>query len=190
MARTTLLSMLLSLLIFSVQGHRRLSSNSQRRALANEREKEKGEANLTFYDDARGGTGIKFAAYPLEWHEKDVYPVAVHQKNFKNFAYKVIRIDMDNGRSLYGHVTDMCDRDEGSCNNAFKNGKDFLIDLHKTGWKAAGKHDGILAANYSVVGSIFPNDMPLSSLDSYVFCECKDSVCDLESALWKPRGHC
>lgn len=149
-----------------------------------------GEANLTFYDDAKGGTGIKFDAYPIKWNSKaNVYPIAVHQSHFQKYAYKVLEVKA-NGKTFYGHVADMCDKDDASCKNAFKNGKSFLIDLHKSGWSAAGANDGILPAKFKVVGTILPKDLPASSLDGYVFCECKDATCDLEDAVWKPKGNC
>lgn len=152
---------------------------------------EEDQANMTFYDDECGGTGIKFSAYPIEWHSKSLYPIAVHQKDFRELAYKILKISVPStDRTLYGHVTDMCDRDDESCRNAFEHDKNFLIDLHESGWKAAGIDDGIVAASYEVVGSLRPQELPDRALDGYVFCECADASCDLEDAIWKPRGRC
>ena len=148
-----------------------------------------GEANLTFFDDSQGGTGIKFDAYPLMWNGKAVYPVAVHQKDFKDCVYKILEVSV-NGKTVYGHVVDMCDKDHASCKNAFKNNKNFLVDMHEKGWSAVGATTGILACTYKVVGILSPNDMPQSALNPYIFCACKDAVCDLENATWKPPGKC
>lgn len=150
-----------------------------------------GSANLTFFDDAQGGTGVKFSAYPIKWNGKDVFPVAVHQQHFQEHAYKVLEVRVEKtGKVFLGHVVDMCDKDDGPCKNAFKNGRSFLIDLHKTGWNASGLKTGIESSTYKVVGRITPNDLPREALDGYIFCSCKNATCDLEDAVWKPPGKC
>lgn len=152
-------------------------------------------ANLTFFDDETSATGVKFGAYPISWDSHDVYPIAVHHDNFDTHAYDIFEIIVWDSqytlKVLYGHVVDLCDREDDVCNtNVKKHGYDFLIDLHKLGWKAAGVSDGIVRTKFSVVGNVFIDKLPTDALDETVLCECKNEYCDLSEALWCPRGRC
>lgn len=152
-----------------------------------------GDANMTFFDDDMSVTGVKFTAYPLKWNEELVFPVAVHHDDFASFSYKILRISVrDTGRVFYGHVVDLCDRNDPSCkSNNSKNNLGFLLDVHKKGWTSAGADDGVLRCSYKVVGKIPLEDIPTSYQDATVLCGCKNEKCDLNAgAYWCPRGAC
>lgn len=152
------------------------------------------DANMSFFDDDVAATGVRFDAYPLAWNGTGnvVYPIAVHHDDFERLAYKVLRITVRaTGREFYGHVVDLCDRGDSSCRvNARKHGFGFLIDVHKKGWKAVGASDGVLKCKYKIAGNFGIGDIPSKAQDDVVLCECDDTRCDLDEAIWCPRGKC
>ena len=159
-----------------------------------------GETVISFYgqskgdDNGEGVTGVNlFKMDGLTFNGKPVYPVAVHNDNAAQFLYKVLEITGQGIKPIQGIVVDLCDRNDSSCSNKNKLGKNFLIDIHRLGFKAAGKDDGLVAGKYKVIGEIKPNDLPQKvwnkGANTYVMCRCTGR-CDESSRTWKKVGRC
>lgn len=146
-------------------------------------------ANLTFFDDAEM-MGIKVSAYPLKFNGRDVWPAAVHQRDFSSHMHKVLEVTLGSKIFLV-HVADMCNANDAPCKtNPYANGNNFLIDIHKAGWHATGLTTGVVPVAFKVVGSIPINAIPVSHQSDTVLCGCADDTCDPSKAVWCPRGKC
>jgi len=130
-----------------------------------------GKTNISFYgqdsadDNGEGATGIDLFAHGkagIRFGGRRVYPVAVHQTAAAKMLYSVVEIRGQGIHPILGHVVDYCDIKDSSCKNYKKNGLSFLIDIHKTGFAAAGKSDDITTGTYKVVGIIRPSQLPHS----------------------------
>lgn len=130
-----------------------------------------GSTNISFYgqngadDNGEGSAGVdlfKHGTAGITFRGRPVYPVAVHQSAAAKMLYTVVDIKGAGIQPILGHVIDYCDAKAPSCNNYKKNGMSFLVDIHKTGFAAAGKSDGILTGTYTVVGVIRPSQLPKS----------------------------
>jgi uncharacterized membrane protein len=64
------------------------------------------KANMTFFDDAEM-MGIKVSAYPLKFQGRDVWPAAVHQRDFSTHMHKVLEVVMGS-KTFLVHIADMC----------------------------------------------------------------------------------
>lgn len=148
------------------------------------------KANLTFFDDAEM-MGIKVSAYPLKFQGRDVWPAAVHQRDFSSHMHKVLEVAMGS-KTFLVHIADMCNANDAPCKtNPHTHGNpNFLIDLHKVGWHATGLTTGIVPVTFTVVGSIPINSIPISHQSDTILCGCADTACDPNKAIWCPRGKC
>lgn len=149
------------------------------------------DANLSFFDDTRSGTGVKFSAYPVQYDNTVAYPIAVHQRNFSAFFYDVLKIYTKDS-VVFGHVVDMCSNDDAECTtNAKKNDANFLIDLHVSGWDQVSSDEldeGIVPCQVEKVGTLSPKDMPAAALESWILCDCHGHDC--EDASWEKKNAC
>jgi len=152
-----------------------------------------GKTAITFYggtagDDNRVGlTGIDLDAHSragFKLNGKPVYPGAVHQYAGSKFLYKVLEVKGD-VNPIYIHVVDVCDAEASVCNKNVKaNGNNFLVDIFQTGFKAAGKSDGILNGTYKVVGEIAASKIPKDVWkNEYVMTKCTGK-CDDNERTW------
>jgi hypothetical protein len=153
-----------------------------------------GKTAITFYggtagDDNRLGlTGIDLDAHGkagLMLRGKPVYAGAVHQYAGPKFLYKVLEVKGD-VNPLYIHVVDVCDEKDSVCNKNVKaNGNNFLVDIFQTGFKAAGKSDGVLNGTYTVVGEIPPSKIPKNVWkEDYVMTHCTGKCADGKERKW------
>jgi hypothetical protein len=126
--------------------------------------------NVSFYgqnekdDNGIGFSGVvlkSFGTTPLRWRGSRVYPVAVAEKDWEKYAYKVLRISGAGLKPILGIVVDLCAAKNSNCK---KNVKDynFLVDVHKTGYAAIGKSDDVFKGSFEVVGSISAAKLPKS----------------------------
>lgn len=152
-----------------------------------------GKTAITFYggtpgDDNRLGlTGIDLDAHSragFTLNGKPVYPGAVHQYAGPKFLYKVLEVKGD-VNPIYIHVVDVCDAKDSVCNKNVKaNGNNFLVDIFQTGFKAAGKSDGILNGTYTVVGEIPASKIPKNVWkNEYVMPKCTGK-CGEKERTW------
>jgi hypothetical protein len=148
------------------------------------------KANLTFFDDAEL-MGIQTSAYPLKFQGRNVWPAAVHQRDFSAHAHKVLEVFLGD-KTFLVHVADMCNANDSPCKtNPHANGNpNFLIDIHKSGWHVTGQTTGILPVTFRVVGSIPAHTIPIAHQNATIFCGCADATCDPNKATWCPRGKC
>jgi len=155
---------------------------------------ESGSTNITFYggtpsDDNRLGlTGMDLDAHGragFTLHGKPVYAGAVHQYAGPKFLYKVLEVKGD-VNPIYIHVVDVCDAKASVCNTNVKaNGNNFLVDIFQTGFKAAGKSDGILKGTYKVVGEIPASRIPKKVWkNEYILSKCIGKCADGKERKW------
>lgn len=102
--------------------------------------------------------GVRFRGEP-------VVPIAVHKKDGPSYIYKVLRVSPNGLRPFYGYVLDTCDPADRDCANAKRNGLNFLIDIHKSGWKYLGMNtkqgeNYLSTGTFSVAGTIPPSRIP------------------------------
>ena len=153
-----------------------------------------GKTAITFYggsagDDNREGlTGMDLDAHGkagLTLNGKPVYAGAVHQYAGPKFLYKVLEVKGD-VNPLYIHVVDVCDAKDSVCNKNVKaNGNNFLVDIFQTGFKAAGKSDGILNGTYKVVGEIPASQIPKNVWkEDYIMISCTGKCGDGKERKW------
>lgn len=165
------------------------NNNSTERAVSIDNG-ETGKTSITFYggtpeDDNRVGlTGIDLDAHGkagFKFNGKPVYAGAVHQYAGSKFLYKVLEVSGD-VNPLYIHVVDVCDEKDSVCNKNVKaHGNNFLVDIFQTGFKAAGKSDGILNGTYKVVGEIPPSKIPKNVWkEKYVMTQCTGKCAEKE----------
>ena len=127
--------------------------------------------------DAHGKAGLKFKGRP-------VYAGAVHQHAGANMMYKVLDVRGGGIKPIYIHVVDVCDAKDSICN---KNIKDtgFLVDIFATGFKAAGKSDGLLKGTYKVIGEIPFENIPKSLWkNEYVLRSCSGKCSKSSEQKW------
>ncbi len=154
--------------------------------------KRQGSATISFYgqdkkdDNGIGASGAVLSKmHGLTFNGKPVYPVAVHQDDAPDFMYKVLDIRIRHGsrwRRMQGVVVDFCNRIDYPCRNRdafgkkYMYAKNFLIDIHKVGFGAAGANDGLLPGVYKVIGEMRPAVMPRSiwarGENTSVLCRC------------------
>ena len=128
----------------------------------------------------------------LQFNGKKVYPVAVHHDHAPTHLYKVLELRGDKVTpGFLGYVSDICDRKDGACKNAYKNGLKFLVDIHKTGFEASGNKnngDDFTTGEFRVVGQIPPTEIPktawLEGDKTYVMCKCTGQ-CEGKEQIWK-----
>lgn len=153
-----------------------------------------GKTSITFYggtaaDDNRIGlTGVDLDAHGragFTLNGKPVYAGAVHQYAGPKFLYKVLEVKGD-VNPLYVHVVDVCDEKDSVCNTNVKaNGNNFLVDIFQTGFKAAGKSDGVLNGTYKVVGEIPASKIPKNVWkNEYVMSHCVGKCADGQERTW------
>ena len=155
--------------------------------------------NISFYgqgkgdDNGKGFIGVNLNALGtsgLTWNGNKVYPVAVHQDHAAQHLWKVLLIKGTRVKPFYGFVVDICDRGDSECKNAYKNGLHFLIDIHKTGFQAAGNTNNgndFTTGEFKVVGQISPKSIPnnawLKGDKTWAMCKCTGK-CDNSSQVW------
>lgn len=159
------------------------------------------KTNITFYGDKPGQSkgaddnGIGLSGINLDAHAKvglsingkPVYAGAVHQFDGPRYMYKVLEVTGD-VNPMYIHVVDICDAKDGVCGKNVKaNGNNFLIDIYRTGWAAAGKSDGILQGQFRVVGDIPYTQIPKSAWkEKYIMPSCS-GTCAAKERKWVKR---
>lgn len=166
-----------------------------------------GATNITFYgqnkqdDNGEGYAGVdlfKLGTAGITFQGKAVYPAAVHQDHFAQFSYKVLALSGPNIKPVYVYVVDACNASEAVCKtNVKKNGKNFLVDVHATGFSAIGKNDGIETGTYKVIGEIRPSQLPLdvwmpkvkAGTDSMI-CSCTGKCASKSEVKWLPLKSC
>jgi hypothetical protein len=128
--------------------------------------------------DAHGRAGLTFNGKP-------VYAGAVHQYAGPKFLYKVLEVKGD-VNPIYIHVVDVCDEKDSVCGKNVKaNGNNFLVDIFQTGFKAAGKNDGILNGTYKLVGEIPASSIPKNIWkEEYVLKECTGKCANGKDRKW------
>ena len=159
------------------------------------------KTNISYYgqsaadDNGEGFIGVnlfKLGQSGLQFNGKKVYPVAVHHDHAPTYLYKVLEVRGDKVTpGFLGYVSDICNRKDSSCKNAYKNGLKFLVDIHKTGFEASGnKNNGndFTTGEFRVVGQIPPTEIPKTAwLDgdkTYVMCKCTGQ-CEGKEQIWK-----
>lgn len=127
-----------------------------------------GRSKISFYgqdaadDNGLGLSGVNLLAFKptsLKWQGNPVYPVAVAEKDWPQYAYKVIRISGKGLRTIYGVVLDACEQGNANCDKNVRQ-FGFLIDVHRAGFGAIGKRDGLFAGSFETVGSLSAADIP------------------------------
>jgi len=156
------------------------------------------QTNITFYGQSKGddnGEGFigvdlfKLGELGLKFNGRPVYPIAVHHDYAHSHLFKVMEVKGNRIKPILGYVVDICDRKDSSCKNAFKNNLKFLVDIHKTGFTAAGTAgNDITTGEARVIGSISPATLPTSvwidGEKTYAMCSCT-SPCDSKNQVWK-----
>jgi hypothetical protein len=154
-----------------------------------------GKTNITFYggtaaDDNRLGlTGMDLDAHGkagLKLNGKPVYAGAVHQFAGPKYLYKVLEVQGGGVKPLYIHVVDICDEKDSVCNKNVKaHGNKFLVDIFQTGFKAAGKDDGLLSGTFKVVGEIPASKIPKNVWkEDYILSKCTGKCADGKDRVW------
>ena len=141
-----------------------------------------------------GNAGLTFSGKPL-------IPVAVFMGHGAKFLYKILEIKATGiSKPFYGLVADLCDSSQGVCKtNMSKGGRNFLVDIHRSGWPRIGLSKGesyLSSGTYKVVGELKPKDLPKSvwmpkvaaNKDSMV-CRCKGG-CTEKEADWTTLSEC
>lgn len=158
------------------------------------------KTNISFYgqskgdDNGKGFIGVdlfKVGAAGLKFNNQPVYPIAVHHDFAHSHLFKVMEVKGTRVKPLLGYVVDICNRKDGQCKNVKKNGLNFLVDIHKTGFAAAGNTNNgndFTTGEARVVGSIPPWDIPesawLEGAKTYAMCSCT-SPCEQKQQQWK-----
>lgn len=155
--------------------------------------------NITFFNDTSSFSGVDLSKYGKSapsWNGHRLYPAAVHHDDAAKYLYGVFRVDGADGSGLnpiHVHIVDICNRADGPCTNRSKNGRNFLIDVHETGWNVIGATTGVLPGTARYLGQKDPNTIPTSALlqgkSTYVMCRCS-GTCDKNTQQWKPAGSC
>lgn len=165
-----------------------------------------GKTNITFYgqskadDNGEGFAGIdlfKHGQAGIKFQNTPVYPAAVHQNYFADFGYKILQVSGQGIKTTHVHVVDVCDAKQAVCNNNVKkNGLNFLVDIHATGFNAAGKSDGIATGTYKIVGEIRPGQLPktvwmpkVQAGKDSMLCSCT-GTCSDKQQKWVTLSHC
>jgi hypothetical protein len=159
------------------------------------------KTNITFYGDKPGQSkgaddnGVGLSGINLDAHAtvgltlngKPVYAGAVHQFDGPKYMYKVLELTGD-VNPLYIHVVDICDNKDKVCGQNVKaNGNNFLVDIYRTGWAAAGKNDGVLKGQFRVVGDIAYTKIPKKAWNQeYIMPSCTGK-CDSKDRKWIKR---
>lgn len=142
----------------------------QHRRQRQESAKAPGRTTISFYgQDAQDDNGVGYAGVtlkafgttPLRWRGSRVYPIAVAQKDWKRYAYKVLRISGPGLRPILGVVVDLCAANNSNCKNNVQT-YNFLVDVHKTAFGAIGMSDGLVQGSFEVVGSMSAASFPPS----------------------------
>ena len=156
------------------------------------------QTNITFYGQSKGddnGEGFigvdlfKLGELGLKFNGRPVYPIAVHHDYAHSHLFKVMEVRGNRIKPILGYVVDICDRKDSSCKNAFKNNLKFLVDIHKTGFAAAGSNGNDMTTGEArVIGSINPSTLDVSvwidGEKTYAMCSCT-SPCDSKNQVWK-----
>ena len=103
-------------------------------ALAMHSTKEFYKTNITVYSGNETSTGINPDTYPISVHipgvgKKSVYPIAVHDKEYKKDRCKIIKVTKGT-TSFYGHVVNRCNKKHPNCKNRHKKGAQYLVDFY------------------------------------------------------------
>ena len=135
-----------------------------------------GKAMITFYgqdrndDNGIGFAGVKlFKLQNIEFNGRPVFPVAVHSRHIKQFLYKVLLVRAPGMKPILGLVVDKCA--DGKCDTNIEKPPGFIIDIHKTGFAAAGVPKGNKSfqdGSYQVVGHVSPRSIPGTAWDGDV----------------------
>jgi hypothetical protein len=154
------------------------------------------DTNITSFNDPTGFAGVdlfKHGKAGIKFDGKTVYPCAVHHDDAAEYLWSVIDVESDSMNPIRCHVVDICNRNDDPCVNKNKNGLDFLVDVHETGWNALGKTPGIEIGRCKKIGELGPSDLPidvfLKGKDTYVMCRCTGE-CKQDSHQWKPVTEC
>lgn len=156
--------------------------------------------NISYYGQSKGddnGEGFigvdlfKLGQAGLKFNGQPVYPIAVHHDFAHSHLFKVMEVKGNRVKPFLGYVADICDRKDSSCSNVKKNGLNFLVDIHKTGFEASGNTNNgndFTTGQARVVGAISPVDLPtsvwLQGENTYAMCHCT-SPCDSSKQVWK-----
>ncbi len=150
------------------------------------------KCNISYYgqnpsdDNGEGIIGVnlmKLGTSGLSFNGRPVYPIAVHHDHAPEYLFKVLEIKGTRVNPLLGYVADICNRNDGECKNVSRNGLNFLVDIHKTGFAAAGTADGkdLTTGECRVVGAIPPSQIPkhtwLQGDNTWFLCKCSGK-CD------------
>lgn len=92
-----------------------------------------------------------------------VYPGAVHTDMVKKYKYRVLQLKHKNGRRIYVHITDECNKNSYDCKKNHRKAtkmNGLLIDLHRSGMKPL-KMSGwsLYKMQFNKVGKIVPKRM-------------------------------
>jgi len=154
------------------------------------------DTNVTFFDDPSGFSGVDLFSYgkkAVTFNGKRLYPCAVHHDHAAEYLWSVVEVQGDGLNPVYLHVLDICNRKDAPCTNKNKNGRNFLVDVHKTAWDSIGKTTGVLKGRVRKVGKIGPKELPsdvfLEGDKTYVMCSCTGD-CSNELQQWKPIDKC
>lgn len=152
------------------------------------------DTNITFFDDPSGFSGVDLYKYGKQsFNGKPVYPCAVHHDHAAEFLWSIVEVQGKGLHPVYLHVLDICNRADAPCTNKNKNGLNFLVDVHKTGWDAIGAVTGVIPGKVRKIGVVRPRDLPetvfLEGGDTYVMCSCTGD-CSASSQQWKPIKDC
>lgn len=154
------------------------------------------DTNITSFNDPTGFAGVdlfKHGKAGIKFDGTTVYPCAVHHDDAAEYLWSVIDVESDSLNPIRCHVVDICNRNDDPCTNRDKNGLNFLVDIHETGWGVLGKTPGIEIGKCKKIGELGPSDLPidifLKGKDTYVMCSCTGE-CKKDSHQWKPVGDC
>lgn len=157
--------------------------------------------NITYYgqnaadDNGKGFTGVdlfKLGRSGLRYNGTPVYPVAVHHDYAHDWLYAVVEVTGPKIASgFHGYVVDICNRADDSCANVRKNGLNFLIDIHKTGFEPSGNYNNgndFTTGKVRRVGTIpltsLPDHLFPQGSNTYVMCGCS-APCTRPGQRWK-----
>lgn len=154
--------------------------------------------NISYYgqnasdDNGSGYVGVdlfSFGRFQVKYGDRRVYPVAVHQDHAAEWLFAVVEVTGPKiAPGFLGYVVDICNRNAPSCSNKDKNGRSFLIDIHKTGYAASGNTNNgkdFTTGNVRKVGHI-----PITSLPAGMFPKGDDTYvrCSGSGDKWKHLG--
>jgi hypothetical protein len=166
-----------------------------------ERARAPGRSTISFYgqdaadDNGIGLAGVTLAGFgstPVMWKGTRVYPVAVAEKDWAQYAYKVLRISGKGVRTIYGVVVDACKRGNANCDKNVRT-FNFLIDVHRTGFGAIGRSDGLVNGSFEVVGSLSAAAIPATIWQPRVrsgssYLQCRTSNGKLDWVAFRDRN--